>query len=78
MVAVLHDLNLAAQYADQVLLLHQGGVVASGAPVAVLTSAHIEQAFGIAVELLPHPSLSCPLIVPRPRALTRSEAHFSL
>ncbi|UOQ54805.1 heme ABC transporter ATP-binding protein [Hymenobacter cellulosivorans] len=67
-VAVLHDLNLAAQYADQVLVLRQGAVVASGVPAAVLTAAHIEHAFDIAVELLPHPSLDCPLIVPRPRA----------
>lgn len=63
-VAVLHDLNLAAQYADQVLLLHQGRPVASGAPAEVLTPDYIQLAFGIEVELLTHPSLGCPLIVP--------------
>jgi len=63
-VAVLHDLNLAAQYADQVLLLHQGRRVASGTPADVLTPDYIQLGFGIEVELLTHPSLGCPLIVP--------------
>ncbi len=63
-VAVLHDLNLAAQYADQVLLLHQGRTVASGAPAEVFTPDYIHLGFGIEVELLTHPSLGHPLIVP--------------
>ena len=63
-VAVLHDLNLAAQYADQVLLLHQGRAVASGAPAEVFTPAYIHLSFGIDVALLTHPSLGYPLIVP--------------
>lgn len=63
-VAVLHDLNLAAQYADQVLLLHQGRAVASGPPAQVFTPEYIQLAFGVEVELLTHPSLGHPLIVP--------------
>jgi iron complex transport system ATP-binding protein len=63
-VAVLHDLNLAAQYADRLLLLRQGEVVASGPPAAVLTPAHVEHAYGLRVELLAHPSLGYPLLVP--------------
>ena len=63
-VAVLHDLNLAAQYADQVVLLHQGRLVASGAPAEVLTPDYIQLGFGIEVELLTHPGLGRPLIVP--------------
>jgi iron complex transport system ATP-binding protein len=63
-IVVLHDLNLAAQYADQVLLLHQGRAVASGPPAQVLTPDYIHLGFGVEVELLTHPSLGCPLIVP--------------
>ncbi|GAB3634577.1 heme ABC transporter ATP-binding protein [Hymenobacter arcticus] len=63
-VAVLHDLNLAAQYADQVLLLHQGRTVASGPPTHVFTPDYIHLGFGLEVELLTHPSLGHPLIVP--------------
>lgn len=63
-IAVLHDLNLAAQYADQVVLLHQGRAVASGLPAAVFTPDYIHLAFGLEVELLTHPGLGHPLIVP--------------
>ncbi len=63
-IAVLHDLNLAAQYADQVLLLRQGRAVASGPPAQVFTPDYIHLAFGLEVELLTHPSLGHPLIVP--------------
>ncbi|MCB2407324.1 heme ABC transporter ATP-binding protein [Hymenobacter lucidus] len=76
-VAVLHDLNLAAQYADELLLLHQGRAVASGTPAEVLTPAHIQQAFGIEVELLAHPRLDTPLLVPLPRPAAPVE-YFSL
>lgn len=61
---VLHDLNLAAQYAHRVLLLYQGRPVATGTPGQVLTPDYIQLAFGLEVELLAHPTLGCPLIVP--------------
>jgi iron complex transport system ATP-binding protein len=46
-VGVVHDLNLAARFADQIVLLDQGRVVASGAPADVLTAAHIRRVFGV-------------------------------
>jgi len=36
-IVALHDLNLAAKYCQQLVVLHQGQVVASGAPDCVLT-----------------------------------------
>ncbi|UOR06303.1 heme ABC transporter ATP-binding protein [Hymenobacter aerilatus] len=65
-VAVLHDLNLAAQFADQVLLLHQGQPLAYGPPAQVLTAANILVGFDLPVQLVPHPHHDCPLIVPCP------------
>jgi iron complex transport system ATP-binding protein len=67
-IAVLHDLNLAAQYADQILLLRQGQAIAFGPAAEVLTCENIYSGFGIEVELLEHPRLGCPLIVPCPRS----------
>ncbi|GAA0772746.1 ABC transporter ATP-binding protein [Roseibium denhamense] len=48
-IASLHDLNMAAQCCDQVLLMHSGHAVAFGAPDRVLTEAHIEAAYSVKV-----------------------------
>lgn len=60
---VVHDLNLAARYADRVMLLDQGRSVCAGRPEAVLTEALIEQHFGLSVTVQPHPHHACPLII---------------
>jgi iron complex transport system ATP-binding protein len=46
-VGVVHDLNLAARFADQIVLMDNGRVVANGAPVEVLTADHIHEVFGV-------------------------------
>jgi len=51
---VLHDLNLAARFADHVVLLHQGRVVSAGSPRAVLTPARVAQVYGVDVAALRH------------------------
>lgn len=61
--AILHDLNLAAQYADTVLLMKAGRGLALGSPHTTLTPALIEEAFATTVVVIPHPCLNCPLIV---------------
>jgi iron complex transport system ATP-binding protein len=61
--AVLHDLNLAAQYADRMLLLHGGRPHALGAPEEVLTPETLAATFGLPVVVVPHPCFDCPLVV---------------
>jgi iron complex transport system ATP-binding protein len=46
-VGVVHDLNLAARFADQIVLLNRGRVVASGTAAEVLTAEHIRDVFGV-------------------------------
>ena len=46
-IAAVHDLGLAARYCDRLVLLHEGRVVAEGAPRAVLTAANIESVYGV-------------------------------
>ncbi len=53
--AVLHDLNLAAACADEVLLLCGGHLMAAGAPSGVLTCALLQAAFGVSVEVVRRP-----------------------
>ena len=62
--AILHDLNLAAQWADRVVVMDEGQVHAKGTPEAVLTPSCIHEVFGWPVCVLSHPTRACPLIVP--------------
>ena len=60
----MHDLNLAAHYADRVALLVQGRLEAIGSPTQVLTPERISQAYHLPVHVVPHPFLEAPLILP--------------
>ncbi|ADH64036.1 ABC transporter related protein [Allomeiothermus silvanus DSM 9946] len=55
-VAVLHDINLAALFCDRVLLLHQGTAVALGTPQEVLEPERLERVYGLPFALTRHPS----------------------
>jgi iron complex transport system ATP-binding protein len=63
-VAILHDLNLIMQYADQVLLLKEGKQLALGTPATVLTPNAIMDTFGLAVQVVDEPSLNYPIVIP--------------
>ncbi len=60
----LHDLNLAALYADRVALLVSGRLAALGSPEAVLTASRLTEAFGVPVEVILHPEYGTPLVLP--------------
>lgn len=62
--AILHDINLAAQYADRIALLHQGGLCACDVPWKVISAQNIEAAFAIPVQIARHPHLDCPWVIP--------------
>jgi iron complex transport system ATP-binding protein len=51
-VVVLHDLNLACQYADSLLVLVDGGLLAAGRPAAIVTADLLEATYGVAVDIL--------------------------
>jgi iron complex transport system ATP-binding protein len=61
-VAALHDLSHAAAYADHVVVLAGGKVVAAGAPADVLTPALVLEVYGVHAEVLEHPLTGRPLI----------------
>ena len=63
-VAVLHDLNLASRYADHLVAMRGGKIVAEGAPTDVVTPKVIRDVFGIAAEVAPDPISGTPMIVP--------------
>ena len=58
----LHDLNLAAQYADRVALLSNGTVAAIGTSEEVLTEEHLSPAYGLRITVYEHPAHGAPLV----------------
>jgi iron complex transport system ATP-binding protein len=52
-VGVVHDLNLAARFADQIILLNHGRTVATGTAAEVLTASHIRDVFGVEPTFVP-------------------------
>ena len=64
MVIVLHDMNQAYQYADEVLMMKEGAIVSTGAPQDVLTPAGLRRVFAIDAEIV-RTKDGCPFIVPR-------------
>jgi iron complex transport system ATP-binding protein len=62
-IAVLHDLNLAGQYCDHLVLLDQGHVVGQGAPGDVLTASTLSAVYGMPVDIIPHPRTKRPQVL---------------
>jgi iron complex transport system ATP-binding protein len=63
-VIVLHDLNLAARYADHLFAVKDGRVFASGAPREVVTPEVVEAVFGMSSRVIDDPVTGTPLVVP--------------
>ncbi|WP_129842549.1 ABC transporter ATP-binding protein [Streptomyces sp. RFCAC02] len=63
-VAVLHDLNLACRYADHLVALRAGEIVAQGPPGEVLTQEVVSEVFGMRCALVPDPLSGTPMVVP--------------
>ncbi|MFE5857734.1 ABC transporter ATP-binding protein [Streptomyces sp. NPDC056500] len=64
LVAVLHDLNQAARYATHLIALHNGRVVAEGAPSDVVTAELVETVFQVRSQVIEDPESGTPLVVP--------------
>ena len=60
----LHDLNLAAHYANRIALMVAGEIKAEGKPEQVLRPELIEQAYCLPVQVVRHPFLDIPLVLP--------------
>ncbi|MEU0128760.1 heme ABC transporter ATP-binding protein [Streptomyces sp. NPDC006289] len=64
-VVVLHDLGLAAAYADRAVVLRGGAIAAAGPPAEVFTDALLGEVYRQPVEVFPHPRTGVPLVVPK-------------
>jgi iron complex transport system ATP-binding protein len=63
-VMVLHDLNLAARYAERLVAMHQGEIAVAGTPHEVLTEETVRDVFGLEARVVPDPVAGTPMVVP--------------
>jgi iron complex transport system ATP-binding protein len=66
-VMVLHDLNQACRYADHVIAMKSGRIVAQGAPAEVITPATVEEVFDVNCQVATDPVSGTPMIIPTGR-----------
>jgi len=60
---VLHDLNLASNWADTIIFLSQGKLAAQGSPEAVITSEVIRDIYGLETHIMKHPDTGRPMVM---------------
>ncbi|MFE7133178.1 ABC transporter ATP-binding protein [Streptomyces sp. NPDC057638] len=66
-VMVLHDLNQACRYADHVIAMKSGRVVAQGDPRQIITAPLVERVFGLRSQVAPDPVSGTPMVIPMGR-----------
>ncbi len=63
--AVLHDLNLAAAFCDYLILMNQGKIHSLGPPEALLTKEIVKKIYGVEVDIIKAPGNGRPYLIPR-------------
>lgn len=73
-VAVMHDLNLAALFCDRLLVLSEGCVVAEGPPEDILSAAMVDKVYQVKAHRVPHPDSGVPQLLLQRRKAESGEA----
>jgi iron-chelate-transporting ATPase len=60
-VVVLHDVNMAARFCDEIIALHSGRLIARGTPAEIMTPAGLEAVYGVPMGVMPHPEGRYPI-----------------
>ncbi|MCA9877815.1 MAG: ABC transporter ATP-binding protein [Thermomicrobiales bacterium] len=63
-VAVMHDINQAARYADHLIVMHNGAVVTTGRPAEIITAGLLAEVFNLPALVVPDPVTGTPTVVP--------------
>ncbi len=78
--AIVHDLNQAVQFADQLYFMRDGKIMAAGEAQSVFTKANIEETFCCRVNVYHDPCNNCPFIIPEREELiqTKNKVRLSI
>lgn len=63
-IVVLHDINLASEFCDEILIMKEGQMVACGSPAKVLTRDNIMSAFSVDARIIESPVSKKPYVIP--------------
>lgn len=63
-ITVTHDVNLASQFCDRIIILKEGRIKADGPVKEVLQASLIQEIYDIPVQVIPHPESKLPVILP--------------
>ena len=72
LVAVLHDLNQACRFADHLVMMRAGSIVAQGRPADIVIAERVQQVFDLPCRIIDDPVSGTPLIIPLGRNAGRS------
>ncbi|NER29767.1 MAG: ABC transporter ATP-binding protein, partial [Symploca sp. SIO1C4] len=72
-VMVLHDLNLACRYADNLVAMRQGQIYTMGVPEQVMTEGMVREVFGLECRIVQDPVAGTPMCVPMGRKVKVSQ-----
>lgn len=64
-VAVLHDLNLSCRYADHMIAMNNGKIIAQGLPTEIMTAETVKAVFNMECVIIPDPVAGTPMIIPK-------------
>lgn len=64
-VLVLHDINMAARFCDEIVALHSGRLIAQGRPDEIMEAGVLRSIYGVDMHVLPHPISGRPIALPR-------------
>jgi len=60
-IVVLHDVNMAGRFCDEIIALHSGKLVARGRPDDIMNAENLQSIYGVAMTVMPHPHTQQPL-----------------
>lgn len=63
LIGVVHDINIALRYADQLSFLKEGAIIKNGAPAKIVDAILIKEVFNVDAQIMAHPSTGKPVII---------------